>query len=97
MTKKTKDLAAKIKQMQEKQKTEEKFSKNEKTTAYQIITDVLINLFGPLVVGVSLGICCQNLFETSPSLTVGLGLLGAVSGLFSVVQYAMHLDERSVN
>ena len=96
MTKETNSLAQKIKKVKEKHIKKDSCSEKRSVSAYTIILDVMIDLFGPLLVGVSLGVFCRNMFSTSPSLTVGLGLLGALTGLFSVVRYAIELDKKGM-
>lgn len=86
MTKKTEDLAKKIKAQKQKQ--------SQKTIAissggYQTAIDLLTNLCGCVLIGLSLGILFQNLFNTSALLTAGLTIFGGFAGLWSVVRYAI--------
>ena len=96
MTKETNILAQQISNVKEKHIKKEIVSRKSTVTPYRIIVDVLIDLFGPLLIGISLGVFCRNMFDTSPSLTIGLGLLGAVAGLVSVVRYAIELDKKGM-
>ena len=92
MTKETDLLAEKIKQAKGVQVKEEIKDKNSKSSGYQIITEVIINLFGCILVGTSLGIISNNIFETGDKFTILLSLLGGIAGVWSVVKYAMTLD-----
>ena len=96
MTKETIGLAQKINKVKEKHIKKDSCAGKCGVSPCQVVADVLIDLFGPLLVGISLGVFCRNMFATSPSLTVGLGLLGALAGLVSVVRYAIELDKKGV-
>ena len=95
MTKETDVLAEKIKQAKGIQPKEEKQNKNQKLSGYQIITEVVVNLFGCILVGTSLGIISNNLFETGDKFTILLSLLGGIAGVWSVIKYAMTMDRES--
>lgn len=95
MTKETDVLAEKIKQAKGIQTKEEKQNKNQKPSGYQIITEVVVNLFGCILVGTSLGIISNNLFETGDKFTILLSLLGGIAGVWSVIKYAMTMDRES--
>ena len=97
MTKETDMLAEKIKKAKGIQVKEETKGKNPKSSGYQIMTEVIINLFGCILVGTSLGIISNNLFETGDKFTVLLSLLGGIAGVWSVIKYAISLDnEREI-
>ena len=95
MTKETDMLAEKIRQAKGIQTQEETQDKKQKLTGYQIITEVIVNLFGCILVGASLGIISNNLFETGDKFTVLLSLLGGIAGVWSVIKYAMTIDYES--
>lgn len=86
MTKKTDALAEKIAEKKEKQQ-----SKNTKTSAngYQTAVEMITNLFGCIIIGLSLGVLCHNIFNTSSLLTAGFTIFGGFAGLWSVIRYAM--------
>ena len=86
MTKKTDNLAKKIaaqKKLQEPKKTSANLN------GYQVAVDMITNLFGCILIGLSLGVLCQNLFNTSSLLTAGLTIFGGFAGLWSVIRSAM--------
>lgn len=86
MTKKTDELAQKI----EKKKAKlEKKPAAASQNGYQTALDMLTNLFGCVLIGLSLGVLFQNLFHTPALLTAGLTIFGGIAGLWSVVNYAM--------
>ena len=95
MTKETDILAEKIKQAKGIQIKEEKQDKKQKLSGYQIVTEVIVNLFGCILVGTSLGIISNNLFETGDKFTILLSLLGGIAGVWSVIKYAMTMDHES--
>ncbi len=86
MTKRTDDLAKKI-AAQKKQQEPRKTGSN--LHGYQTIVEMITNLFGCILIGLSLGVLCQNLFNTSSLLTAGLTIFGGFAGLWSVIRYAM--------
>lgn len=86
MTKKTDALAQKIAQEQAKLAPAPSASKQ---NGYQTALDMLTNLIGCVLIGVSLGVLFQNLFHTSVLLTAGLTIFGGIAGLWSVVRYAI--------
>ena len=86
MTKQTEALAKKIaaqKKLQEPKKTSTNLN------GYQVAFEMITNLFGCILIGLSLGVLCQNLFNTSSLLTAGLTIFGGFAGLWSVIRSAM--------
>ena len=92
MTKETEALAMKIKAAQNSKSSE---CAPEKTvhSGYRIISEVIVNLFGCVLVGTSLGVISNNLFSTGDKFTVFLALLGGIAGVWSVIKYAISLDK----
>lgn len=94
MTKETQALAKKIEKAR-------KIKENvvvgaPQPSGYQITVNLLTNLFGCVLVGASLGVLFQNLFNTPTLLTAGLTVLGGAAGLWSVIKYAMHLEDKGI-
>ncbi|MBQ8250711.1 MAG: AtpZ/AtpI family protein [Alphaproteobacteria bacterium] len=93
MTKETKALAEKINTLKNKQVKKEEVS-TKRPSGYQIVTEVVIDLLGCILMGASLGIIFQNMFDTSARLTVALTLLGGIAGIWSVIKYAISLEKK---
>ena len=92
MTKETEALAIKIKEAREVNNLGPLPKKTEHS-GYRIVTEVIVNLFGCVLVGTSLGVISNNLFSTSDKFTVFLALLGGIAGVWSVIKYAISLDK----
>lgn len=92
MTKETTKLAEKINTL--KNKYVQDVAEDKKPTGYQIITEVIVNLLGCVLIGASLGVVFQNMFDTSGELTVALTFLGGVAGIWSVIKYALSLEQK---
>lgn len=94
MTKETEALSKKIQQAKGLDLQEDSMTKTSSVSSgYQIITEVIVNLLGCILVGISLGVFSDNIFETGKQFTVMLTVLGGVAGIWSVVKYAMTLDK----
>lgn len=94
MTKETEALSKKIQQAKGLDLQEDSMEKTSSVSSgYQIITEVIVNLLGCILVGISLGVFSDNIFETGKQFTVMLTVLGGVAGIWSVVKYAMTLDK----
>ncbi|MBQ3117006.1 MAG: hypothetical protein IJC11_01620 [Alphaproteobacteria bacterium] len=91
MTKETDELARKIALEQEKRQQKQLCHS---TNGYQIAFELLTNLFGCVLIGLSLGLLFQNIFHTSVLLTAGLTVFGGVAGLWSVVRYALDKERK---
>lgn len=94
MTKETKNLSLKIKKVKEKKENKKSNDVSAKFSGYQIITEVVVDLLGCVLIGASLGIISQNLFGTTQKLTVALTMLGGIAGIYSVIKYAMSLSKK---
>lgn len=92
MTKETEELAKKIKKAQNAK--QEVKSLKPGFSGYQVAINLLTNLLGCVLIGASLGVLFQNLFNTPVMLTAGLTILGGIAGLWSVIKYAMHVEEK---
>ncbi len=86
MTKRTDALAKKI---AEKKQQHAKKINSTPTHGYQTAIEMITNLFGCVIIGLSLGVLCHNLFNTSSLLTAGFTIFGGFAGLWSVIRYAM--------
>ena len=77
------------------QKTQNKTNEKQDVvfSGYQVFSNILVDLFGCIIVAVSLGVLCQNLFDTSTELTVALGVVGCIAGLCSLVRYLISLNK----
>ena len=95
MTKETEKLATKIKQAKGAQIQKETIKKTKTPSGYQVITEVIVNLFGCILVGTSLGVISNNLFATGDKFTIMLALLGGIAGIWSVIKYAMSVEKES--
>ena len=93
MTKETTKLAEKINTLKNKY-VQKDVAEDKKPTGYQIITEVIVNLLGCVLIGASLGVVFQNMFDTSVKLTVALTFLGGVAGIWSVIKYALSLEQK---
>lgn len=93
MTKETENLAKKINAVK-KCASDAELVSDKRPSGYQIVTEVVVDLFGCVLIGASLGIVFQNLFETSEKLTVALTLLGGIAGIWSVIKYAISLQKK---
>ena len=93
MTKETTKLAEKNDALKIKQ-IKKDFNQDKKPTGYQVITEVIVNLLGCVLIGASLGVVFQNMFDTSVKLTVALTFLGGVAGIWSVIKYALSLEQK---
>lgn len=94
MTKETDALSKKIQQAKRGVlKTDSAKKTNTVSSGYQIITEVIVNLFGCILVGASLGVISNNLFETGDKFVFMLTVLGGIAGVWSVIKYAMALDK----
>ncbi len=93
MTKETESLAEKINAVRTRD-SESDMALNKGPSGYQIVTEIIVDLFGCVLIGASLGIVFQNLFDTSEKLTVALTLLGGIAGIWSVVKYAISLQKK---
>ncbi len=91
MTKKTEDLAKRIKAAKE-EKVEKILRKPQ--TGPQMAYDMLTIIIGCVLMGASLGVLFQNLFHTPASLTAGLTFFGMVVGLFQIVRQAMSYERK---
>lgn len=92
MTKETEELAKKIQKARNaKQETENTKSS---VSGYQVAVNLLTNLLGCVLIGASLGVLFQNLFITPVLLTACLTVLGGLAGLWSVIKYVMHMEEK---
>ncbi len=91
MTQETKELEKKINNAMNAK--EEKTTEHEAIAGYQIFINLLTNLLGCVLIGASLGVFFQNMFNTSPVLTAALTILGGFAGLWTVVKYVMHLEK----
>lgn len=89
MTKETEQIAKKINELRSKKKED---LSGKKVSGYQIITEVIVNLLGCVLIGASLGIIFQNLFGTSVKLTVALIFLGGIAGIWSTIKYIMGIE-----
>ena len=92
MTNKTDALAQKIEEVQNKYNKHEVSEPTQ--NGYQIFSDVLINLFGSIIVACSLGVFCQNVFHTPVLFTICLTVFGGFAGLWSVVRSMMQLSKK---
>ena len=90
MTKETEALSLKIKQARNDRKKDEVVKE---TNGYQVVTEVIVNLFGCILVGTSLGVISNNLLETGDKFTILLSVLGGIAGIWSVIKYAISLDK----
>ncbi|MBO7244057.1 MAG: AtpZ/AtpI family protein [Alphaproteobacteria bacterium] len=90
MTKETEALSLKIKQARNDRKKDEVVKEN---NGYQVVTEVIVNLFGCILVGTSLGVISNNLLETGDKFTILLSVLGGIAGIWSVIKYAISLDK----
>ena len=93
MTRETENLAKKINAVK-KRASDAKSVSDKRPSGYQIVTEVVVDLFGCVLIGASLGIVFQNLFGTSEKLTVALTLLGGIAGIWSVIKYAISLQKK---
>ena len=71
MTKETEALSLKIKQARNDRKKDEVVKEN---NGYQVVTEVIVNLFGCILVGTSLGVISNNLLETGDKFTILLSV-----------------------
>ena len=90
MTKETEALSLKIKQARNDREKDEVVKEN---NGYQVVTEVIVNLFGCILVGTSLGVISNNLLETGDKFTILLSVLGGIAGIWSVIKYAISLDK----
>lgn len=95
MTKETEVLAQKIQQAKKTQENKNIVNEKKDPSGYQIITEVIVNLLGCILVGTSLGVISNNLFATGDKFTIMLALLGGVAGIWSVIKYAMSVEKES--
>lgn len=94
MTQETTELSKKI-EAKKMEKMEKSLTDN-RLSGYQIFSNVLIDLVGCIIIGLSLGVLSQNLFGTSSKLTVFLTILGGISGIWSVTKYLISLDKKGI-
>lgn len=92
MTKKTEELASEIRQVRQEQKQSQ--ASGSVQSGYSITINLLTDLVGCVLIGLSLGIFFQRVFNTSPILTAGLTLLGGVAGLWTVIRQAIRLQKK---
>ena len=92
MTKKTEALAIEIENAQKKYNEPVTLSKPQ--NGYQIFSEVLINLFGSVIVACSLGVFSQNVFHTPVLLTICLTVFGGLVGLYSVARTMIQMDKK---
>ena len=94
MTKETSILAEKINTLKNKHVEKDKVTAR-RPSGYQIVTEVIVDLLGCVLIGVSLGVVFQNIFGASEKLTVVLTILGGIAGIWSVIKYAISLEKDS--
>ena len=92
MTKKTEALAIQIENAQKKYNEPEVITPQQ--NGYQIFSEVLINLFGSIIVACSLGVFSQNVFHTPVLLTICLTVFGGLVGLYSVARTMIQIDKK---
>lgn len=95
MTEETEKLAEKISEA--KQEQNEKNAVVPEKSGYSIIINILTDLFGCVLIGLSLGVLFQRVFETSHVVTALFTVLGGVAGLWTVIRYAIALDKQEDN
>lgn len=93
MTKETTILSEKIKEAKLKSEKGKTLKKEE--SGYQIATNVIVDLFGCVLISTAIGVICQNLFGTSIKFTAGMAIIGGIAGLYTVVKNMRALEKKN--
>lgn len=92
MTKETEALAVEIENAQKKYNEPVVLPKPQ--NGYQVFSEILINLFGSIIVACSLGVFSQNVFHTPVLFTICLTVFGGLVGLYSVARTMIQMDKK---
>ncbi|MDR2902729.1 MAG: hypothetical protein LBU87_06480 [Lactobacillales bacterium] len=92
MTQETDDLSHQIQTLRSLKEVDEKVANGQ--TGYGVAVSLIATLFGCIVVGLALGLFIQHMFNVSTLWVAGMTMLGGITGLWSVVRYAIALEKR---
>ncbi len=94
MTKETEKLAQSIQTAQAVHRPTEDLTEKKHQSGYAIVSEMLTDLIGCVIVGLALGIFFQRMFGAPALLTAGLTFLGTVAGLGSVIRTGIRLSKQ---
>ncbi|MBP5343852.1 MAG: hypothetical protein J6Y85_02100 [Alphaproteobacteria bacterium] len=91
MTKETQDLQDKIRAQRGK---DPQPTPTPGASGFGVAMAMMMDMVCCLLVGLGIGLLVQKMWNTSPVVIAGFGLLGGIAGLFSVVQMGLHRGQK---